>query len=182
MNTDTDPPSGLSFDARANGIAVELSDVQAHLRVDREALVRLARGVLAGEGIDRAAISIALVDDATIHEINARHLGHDWPTDVISFILSDQGDAELAGELVVSGEMAVATAREAGADPHAELTLYVVHGLLHLCGYDDATETSAGAMRQREGEVLARAGLINPFSLVGSTHSANRVPERERAR
>ena len=59
---------------------------------------------------------------------------------MISFVLSGPEDPELAGELVISAEMALATAREIGADPLAELSLYTVHGLLHLCGYDDLTE------------------------------------------
>jgi probable rRNA maturation factor len=180
MNTDTEPPSEPILVAANAGLAIELNDMQAHVSVDRDALIRLARLTLAGEGIERASISIALVDDPTIHQINARHLGHDWPTDVITFVLSD--DDELAGELVVSGEMAATTAREAGIDPQGELALYVVHGLLHLCGYDDVTDATAAMMRQREGEVLANAGLINPFSLVGSTPSATGKSEREHLR
>ena len=53
---------------------------------------------------------------------------------------------ELSGELVISTEMAVATAREMGRDPHDELALYIVHGLLHLCGYDDSNEELSAAM------------------------------------
>ena len=96
---------------------------------------RLVREVLIGRG--SRPISIALVDDATIHAVNRRHLAHDWPTDVISFRLSEVDDDELAGELVVSAEMAATTARQAGVGAWDELALYVVHGLLHLCGYDD---------------------------------------------
>src|SRR5437763_1488636 len=70
-------------------IEVEISDTQGHLTVDPGALSALSRRVLEGEGIARASISIALVGDATIHEVNRRHLGHDCPTDVISFRLSD---------------------------------------------------------------------------------------------
>ena len=56
---------------------------------------------------------MALVDNATIRRINRKHLAHDWPTDVISFTLSAAGEPELVGELVVSTEMAAATANEA---------------------------------------------------------------------
>src|SRR2546423_906766 len=115
MVPETAPPS----------LEVEISDTQGHLKVDPEALARLARGVLAGEGIGRASLSIALVDEATIHAMNRRHLAHDWPTDVLSFRLSEPDDPVLAGELVVSAEMAAATARQAGVDPWAELALYV---------------------------------------------------------
>lgn len=161
-------------------VEVEVSDTQSHLAADPEALAGLTRRVLAAEGVGRASISIALVDDATIRVINRRHLGHDWPTDVISFGLSDPGDPALAGELVISAEMAAATARRAGCDPSAELALYVVHGLLHLCGRDDRSPDDAAAMRRREGEVLAAEGLINTFPLVGPDGPGESGREGER--
>jgi probable rRNA maturation factor len=161
-------------------LEVEVSDTQGHLRVDPEALARLARGVLAGEGIRQASISIALVDDATIQAMNRRHLAHDWPTDVISFRLSEPDDLALAGELVVSAEMAGTTAREAGVDPWAELALYVVHGLLHLCGFDDSTDDEVARIRRRENEILFREGLTNTFPLVRPVGAIG--GERESAR
>lgn len=160
----SDEPPGPTT---APAIDVEVSDRQSHLAIDPEALAALAARVLRGEHIGRASISIALVDDAAIHELNRRHLSHDWPTDVITFGLSAPGDPAMEAELVVSAEMAATTAGASGADPLDELALYVVHGLLHLCGYDDLTPEDAAAMRVREGEVLAGLGLSNPFAKVG---------------
>ena len=154
-----------------HSVEVEVSDMQRHLRVDPGAIADLARRVLTGEGVEDATISLALVDDAAIHALNRRHLGHDWPTDVITFRLSEPDESGLAGELVVSAEMAATTARAAGIEPMTELTLYIVHGLLHLCGYDDRTDDAADAMRRREGEVMAGLGLTNPYPLVGAAHS-----------
>ena len=148
-------------------ILVEISDNQSHLAADHEFLSGLIRRALLLRGVGQASISLALVDDATIRTINARHLGHDYPTDVISFELSEPGDTELSGELVVSTEMAAATALDAGTDPRAELALYVVHGLLHLVGLDDSDPESEAEMRRSEGEILASEGLINTFPLVG---------------
>lgn len=157
----------FQHDSPARPRAVEISDTQAHLTVDRAALAALAARTLALEGRDCYSVSIVLVDNAAIHEMNRRHLGHDWPTDVITFPLSEPDEPMLAGELVVSAEMAAATAREAGVDPWAELALYVVHGLLHLCGRDDRNEEDAAAMRRREAEILAQLGLPNTFPLAG---------------
>jgi probable rRNA maturation factor len=167
-------------DTAADAIDVEISDTQGHLKADPAALAHLVRRVLAGEGVGRGSISVALVDDAAIRAINRRHLDHDWPTDVISFPLSEPGAAGLAGELVVSAEMAAVTAAKAGADPHAELALYVVHGLLHLCGYDDQSPEDRGAIRRREGEILAREGLTNTFTLVGPTEATDAGRESAR--
>jgi probable rRNA maturation factor len=135
-------------------IRVDLSNTQGFLAVDPDLLAALARRVLQAEGINKASISIALVDNATIRRINRDFLKHDWPTDVISFVLSDPDDPELAGELVISAEMAQAAAAELGAEARAELSLYLVHGLLHLCGYDDARDEDAQIMRAREKTLL----------------------------
>jgi probable rRNA maturation factor len=151
-------------DGPGPAITVEIADHQIHLPIDAAALAALTRRALRGEGVARATISIALVDDATIHDLNRRHLGHDWPTDVITFRLSGPDEAELAAELVLSAEMAATTAREAGVHPGDELTLYLVHGLLHLCGFDDTSAEAAAAMRRREAEVLAREGRPNTFA------------------
>jgi probable rRNA maturation factor len=144
-------------------IEVEISDTQSHLRVDEAEVIDLIRQVLLREGRPDASISIAMVGQAAIHALNRAYLGHDWPTDVISFPLSNPDDPTLAGELVVSGEMALATASEVGAEPRDELALYIVHGLLHLCGYDDHTESDFAAMRRREDEILTDLGYSNPF-------------------
>ncbi len=145
-------------------LTIEISDAQTHLPgLDVRRLAGLAARVLRAEGLDRAEVSIAIVDDPTIRELNRLHLGHDWATDVISFVLSEPGDT-LSGEVVVSAETAVASARRDGLDAGTELMLYLVHGLLHLCGHDDLTEAGASAMRRREGELLAGEGLSHPFS------------------
>jgi probable rRNA maturation factor len=154
-------------DPAGDGIAVEISDTQRHLRVDADELASLVRNVLAGEGVRRAEVSLVLLDDAGIRGLNRQHLDHDWPTDVISFRLSEPADATLSAEVVVSAEMAAATASRAGSDPLDELALYVVHGLLHLCGYDDLSADHRAAMRRREAEVLMREGHTNTFELVG---------------
>src|SRR6187402_2660849 len=73
---------------------VDISNQQTHLPVDSRRLSDVVEHVLREEGLDRAEISLALVDDAAIHRVNREHLGHDYPTDVISFVLSpDDTDA-----------------------------------------------------------------------------------------
>ena len=146
---------------------VDVADSQRHVPIDPTAVSTLVERVLRGEGVDRASISLAFVDDPTIHRINREHLDHDEPTDVITFALSDEGDDRLQGELVISTETAARMAHEIGAEPWNEVALYLVHGLLHLCGCDDLDEVSAAEMRRREDAALARVGLANPFSLAG---------------
>lgn len=108
-----------------------------------------------------ARISIALVDDAQIATLNRQHLGHEGPTDVLSFDLRDATESASAieGEVVISVETAQreATARGHGID--AEVALYAIHGTLHLLGYDDQTEEAASVMHRLEDELLASVGM-----------------------
>src|SRR5262249_40249470 len=98
-------------------------------------------------------------DNATIHRLNKQFLQHDEPTDVLSFPLSEPGSKKLAGELVIGAAVAQAAAAERGHDVQAELCLYVIHGLLHLCGHDDHDEAGARRMRERERHYLQALGL-----------------------
>jgi probable rRNA maturation factor len=138
---------------------IAIATPQETVAVDRAFMRNLVRTVLEGEGVADAEISLAFVDNATIHRLNKRFLEHDEPTDVLSFPLSEPGAKRLAGELVVGAEVAQAQAQERGHDVQAELALYVIHGLLHLCGHDDKTAEAAAAMRQRERHYLGELGL-----------------------
>ena len=118
-----------------------------------------ARAVLVGEGETAAEISLAFVDNATSQRLNQRYLEHDAPTDVLSFPLSEGKSGKFSGELVIGAEIAREQAESRGHDVQAELALYVIHGLLHLCGYDDKTTAAAATMRERERHYLRQLGL-----------------------
>lgn len=137
---------------------IAISCPQDTVTVDRKRLRETARVVLEGEGVTDYEISLALVDSATIHTLNRRYLNHDEPTDVLSFPLSEPNARKLSGELVIGAEVAQAQAEERGHDVQAELALYVIHGLLHLCGHDDHTAKGAAAMRERERYYLRATG------------------------
>jgi len=139
-------------------IKVAIACPQEAVPIDRQRLRETARAVLEGEGENDAEISLAFVDNATIHALNKRYLDHDEPTDVLSFPLSGPGERKLAGELVIGAEVARAQADERGHDVQAELALYVIHGLLHLCGFEDSDERQATAMHDRERHYLRQLG------------------------
>ena len=138
---------------------VAIACPQEVVPVDRKRMRHIVAAVLDGETIAEAEISLAFVDNETIHRLNQRYLAHDEPTDVLSFPLSEPNARRLAGELVIGAEIAKAQAKDRGHDVEAELALYVIHGLLHLCGYDDTTATDAAAMRQRERHYLRELRL-----------------------
>jgi probable rRNA maturation factor len=138
---------------------VAIACPQDTVPVDRAAMRQLVRAVLDGEGVGEAEVSLAFVDNATIHTLNKRYLNHDEPTDVLSFPLSEPNAKKLSGELVIGAEVAQAQAQARGHDVQAELALYVIHGLLHLCGHDDKTPDAAKDMRARERHYLKELGL-----------------------
>lgn len=152
--------SGEVVDTR---IDVAICNLQYAIPVDTAWLHEAAVAILREEQITSAEISIALVDDSTIHEVNRKYLDHDYPTDVISFRLDDavpDGSASrMEGEIVISGETARRSANHLGCLPEHELMLYLVHGLLHLCGFDDLTRQDQERMRAREHSHLKKLGI-----------------------
>ncbi|MFA6234487.1 MAG: rRNA maturation RNase YbeY [Bacteroidota bacterium] len=103
--------------------------------------------VLRREQRQAGMISCALVGDAEIHELNRRFLKHDYPTDIITFPLEAD---PIEAELVISAETARRQAKEYGVTMRDECARLAIHGVLHLCGYDDHTESERAAMKERE--------------------------------
>ena len=137
---------------------IAIHSQQEVVTIDRGRMREVARTVLEGEGETQAQISLAFVDNETIHRLNKRYLDHDEPTDVLSFPLSGANAKKLSGELVIGVEVGLEQAQERSHDVEAELALYVVHGLLHLCGYDDHDDEDRTAMRERERHYLKQLG------------------------
>ena len=139
-------------------LEIEIHNAQSLHPVDAPRLQAAIRSLLDDEGVRAGVISLAVVDDQAIQQLNDRFLGHDRPTDVLSFLL-DRQDDRLEGEVIVSAETASACASRFGWSTDDELLLYVTHGLLHLVGYDDQTPRDRHRMRNRERHHLARLGL-----------------------
>ena len=138
---------------------VEISNRQKLFDLDLKQIESLAVRILQGEGIPSAQLSIAIVDDLTIHGLNRQYLNHDYPTDVLSFLLHTDSE-KLEGEVVVSAETAARAAVQFGWTASNELLLYVVHGVLHLVGYDDSEDEPRQEMRSREQFYLAQENLV----------------------
>jgi probable rRNA maturation factor len=131
---------------------------QRRVRVRAHEVRELVRAVFRAEGAGEPWVSVALVDDATIAEVNRRWLGHDGPTDSIAFAYDeDPGPDGMRGEVVVSAETARREARKRGVEPRGELLLYVAHGVLHLLGWEDDTPARRRSMNARARRLVARA-------------------------
>jgi probable rRNA maturation factor len=142
-------------------ISVKIASPQEILEPPYQQLRETAKKVLEGEKVLEAKISIALVDNATIHRLNKQFLDHDEPTDILTFPYSGPGAKKLEGELILGIEVAIEEAKVRGHTPETELCLYVIHGILHLCGYDDLTKKDAAEMRRMERHYLGICGLAD---------------------
>ena len=125
--------------------------------VDEPALTRLALVTLHGEGLADVELSVSFVDEAEIEDLHVRYMDEPGPTDVLSFPLDDvdEGGTRLLGDVVIAPAVA---ARNNPADPDAELRLLLVHGILHLLGYDheaDAEKAEMWARQERYSGVRA---------------------------
>lgn len=147
-------------------IETAINNRQSLLEITPERFTTAVQNVLHEANIRQASISIAVVDNPTIHRLNRQYLQHDYPTDVLSFLLDsgslDSGDATLEGEIIVSAETAVAQAQNYGWSPQDELLLYVIHGALHLVGFDDQQPQDRERMEKAQQRQLAHFGLCPP--------------------
>ena len=139
-------------------IAEELESTGLGLPIDRVLLQRAAREVMDYLGGDMDVdITIILTDDAQIHELNKQYRGIDAPTDVLSFPSGDtdpDSNRLYLGDVVISYPRAQAQAEAGGHPVEAELQLLVVHGVLHLSGYDHIEEQGKLRMRAAQTEIL----------------------------
>ncbi len=124
-------------------------------------MVAGVKAALANSVFTSAAVSIAVVDDDTIHDLNRRYLDHDWPTDVLSFVLDDS-EGHLEGEVIFSADTAARSASDIGWPAAAEQLLYAVHGTLHLVGFGDKSAAERKEMRSAEGAILEQFDLRQP--------------------
>jgi len=168
---------------------IDISNRQQTIPIDSNAVHAAVLCALRMEQVASAVLSISIVDNAAIHALNRDHLQHDYPTDVISFQLDfSEGDDQLSelpaagaaieGEIIASAEMAASMAAAGQWSAQDELTLYVLHGLLHICGYDDLNPHDKSVMRSRERVILSSLGLTTVYSEDTEPHPCPRGSAR----
>lgn len=163
------------------------SDTTSEELVDLNRWVEVARSTLEGEQAPFGTLDLIFVDVDEMAELNEQHMGGAGPTDVLSFPMDTVGDDEFAllidvggdgvldgdghgtdgppihlGDVVVCREVAARQAPDHAGAEDAELTLLVVHGVLHILGHDHAEPDEADIMRSRERLHMARYGLSHP--------------------
>ena len=121
------------------------------------------------------SLSVALVNDVEMSALHLKYLGLRGPTDVLTFPLEmDNHDMAVAGEIVICVPEARRRAKSEGTTARNELLLYAIHGLLHLCGHDDRTQSGFQTMHREEDMLLTKLG-------VGPVFARPAKPRRRRA-
>jgi probable rRNA maturation factor len=141
-------------------------DLPAAQDVARHAIAAAASGA----GIRNAQLSVLLCDDETIATLNGRWRGQEKPTNVLSFPAHPLHGSVMFQEKLPLGDIAIAyetlvrEARESGKTATAHLSHLVVHGFLHLAGYDHESDDDAEEMECLERDILARIGITDPYA------------------
>ena len=140
----------LSVDVALEGVAAPLS---------RARVADLARGVLRAEGVRDALLSITLVGNRRMAALNRAHLRRSGPTDVIAFGFSRVGPrGPVVGDVSIAPDVARASARANGVPVREELARLVVHGTLHVLGYDHPEDDgrTRSPMWERQERLVTR--------------------------
>jgi probable rRNA maturation factor len=135
-------------------------------------LKKVAERILSALGCPEGTeLSISIVGDRSIRRINREYLAKDHPTNVISFS-QQEGDGsgmapDMLGDVIISAETSAREAEQGGLQPFDRLSFLLLHGILHLCGYDHerSGESEAARMEKKEAElfrILKKEGLLNP--------------------
>lgn len=130
---------------------------------DQARLDRQAREILSAVGEAAAELGILLVGDQRMRSLNRHYRGKDRTTDVLAFAMREApyASAGLLGDVVIALPTALRQAKEGGRSLDEELTVLLVHGILHLCGYDhERSEQEARRMQRRERMILRAIGSL----------------------
>lgn len=160
--TDPDDDGPPLISVERGSLRVEGRDVAAAPAVDVARWCEVALRALEGEGLAGGQVDLHFVGRDEMAALNEAHLGGSGPTDVLSFPYEDDPRAVAAADVLLGDVVVCAQVASEQAPDHAgtfddELALLVVHGVLHVLGWDHAEPDEAGRMQRREAELLAAA-------------------------
>ncbi len=139
---------------------VQIKNLQNLKRINQAKLRKIIGRIVHYLGLKRASFSLVFCDNQFIKRLNRKYFKKSSPTDVISFPLKDKFNSQFLGEVVISVEEALRNAQLYRTSFNYEITLYIIHGLLHLLGYKDYPEREKKKMENKEKELLKRVEII----------------------
>ena len=151
---------------KKGGVSLTISNRQRARKINLRLLKQITDAALEELKIEQTELGIVLTSAKEMASLNEKFLGHEGPTDVITFDYSEGGqevEAIIHGEIFVCMKEAETQAGEFGTDWRSEIVRYVVHGILHLMGHDDLKPVARKKMKQVEGRILGK--LSRRFAL-----------------
>ena len=145
---------GTKAQAAERSCEILISFSDKSVKVPQKTLKALVRFVTAREGFSIGRVDLAVVGTAEIAQHNRHFLNHAGETDVISFDLSDSAVPGISAQIIVCASVAARQAHHHGLTKAQELMLYIIHGLLHVMGYDDLSVRDHAKMASRQDELL----------------------------
>jgi probable rRNA maturation factor len=133
---------------------ITIRNLQTKIPIRLSRVQKVALHTLQSLRVSDAQLSIVFVAVQRMRRLNAAHLHHCYVTDILTFDYRLPGDDRLLAEIVICPSIAVQNAIDYGTTTAKEIDLYVVHGLLHLTGFDDHTPEDIQAMREKEKEIM----------------------------
>lgn len=130
-------------------------NTEAGIKLDKKNIHEIISLIKKEMNLNVESLEINFVNEKTILEINTEYLGHKYPTDVISFNYSDESN-NLDGEIFICFDVAEENAKRFDAKFDDELKRLIIHGILHLIGYDDGTKSKREKMREEEERLLSK--------------------------
>ena len=152
-------------------VKVQITDEQKKVKVPTGTRMLIRRCCNAAITLEKLTgaweVSVTLVDDEMIREINLKHRNVDMPTDVLSFPMGENGQydvdpetgAKMLGDIVISVPTAIKQARKYGHTFRREIGYLTVHAMLHLLGYEHEAKLDAVKMREKEENIMTMLGL-----------------------
>lgn len=146
-------------------LSVSLFNRQDDMSIALNIIEEIANRIVEAEGQQADEAAVTFLSDKEMCDLHRIHFDDPSPTDCISFPMDDPDEEHyrVLGEVFICPQTALTYAQEHSVDPYRELTLYLVHGFLHLMGYDDIDEHDQLEMRtaeERHMKLLENAGLL----------------------
>jgi len=140
-------------------MAVNLNIDPVFDKIPAEFLQSMAERTMKIMGLDDSEVTLVITDDETIRELNLEYLKHDSPTDVITFLMNErdpESGTYYLGDIVISAEIAKKQADDLKHSLKKELALLIIHGILHLAGFDDTEKTKKKEMAAMQDKILEK--------------------------
>lgn len=147
----------------SGGLKITIKNLQKKIPINPKNIKKAFLAVLSQEGIRKSGeITVCFVKDRKIKELNLRYLGENNPTDVIAFDVTEknkESKQDILADIVISTDRVVANARIFNTTASYELYLYVIHGMLHLLGYNDRTARQRKVMASKASRIMSALSI-----------------------